>query len=420
MYNPWINSESRMDVARRILSGFMDTIAGTPNIEIALRIYGHQTTYAQHDCFDSKLEVPFDRPKINSQRIKDKLSGLRPTGTTPIAYSLEKSADDFTPCTNCKNVIILITDGVEECDGDPCAVSMALRKRNVFLRPFIIGISNIDGFVDAFSCIGKFYNVNNPANFVTVLKNIMTEAVSQTTAQVNLNDIAKKPIETDVAMTFYDEKHGGIKYNFVHTLNHRGLPDTLILNPDNTYKLVVHTIPPVEKSEIKLQKGKHNTIVLDAPQGNLRFQTSGDFREEPIQAIIRKSADMKTLNVQTFGTSEKYLVGKYDVEILTLPRIKQSNVEITQSAEKIITIPGSGMVSVEKRSICYGSLYVEETGKFTWIYNLNPELRSEVFYLQPGNYRIEYREKDKTDIEKTIEKKFSVKSGQTQSIKLFQ
>ena len=200
---------------------------------------------------------------------------------------------------------------------------------------------------------------------------------------------------SDVAMTFYDEKNGGIKYNFVHTLNHRGLPDTLILNPDNTYKLVVHTIPPVEKSEIKLQKGKHNTIVLDAPQGNLRFQTSGDFREEPIQAIIRKSADMKTLNVQTFGTSEKYLVGKYDVEILTLPRIKQSNVEITQSAEKIITIPGSGMVSVEKRSICYGSLYVEETGKFTWIYNLNPELRSEVFYLQPGNYRIEYREKDK-------------------------
>lgn len=408
-----------MDVARRILSGFMDSLLDVSNVEIALRVYGHQSIYTQRDCRDTRLEVPFDKPYTNSGKIKDKLSNLRPTGTTPIAYSLEQSANDFSPCADCKNVIVLITDGVEECNGDPCAVSSALRKNNVFLRPFIIGISNIDAFADAYACIGKFYNVNNPANFNTVLKNIMTEAITQTTAQVNLNDLTKKPTETDVAMSFYDNRTGELKYNFIHTLNHRGLPDTLVLNPDLSYRLVVHSIPPVEKSGIILVKGKHNTITADVPQGQLKFQVNGTAGEEPVRIIVRKPGESATLNVQTMGNSEKYLVGKYDAEILTLPRIKLSNLEITQSAEKNITIPGPGTLTIEKKGICYGSLYVEETNKFTWVFNLNPELRSEVFYLQPGNYRIEFREKEQTDTEKTSERKFSVKTGQNVNIKLF-
>ncbi|MFN6039202.1 MAG: vWA domain-containing protein [Bacteroidota bacterium] len=413
MYSTWVNTESRMGVAKRILSGFMDSIKNVPNLEIAFRCYGHQTAFQQHDCKDSRLEVPFDIPSNNVSKIKSVISRIKPTGTTPIAYTLEKCADDFTPCTNCKNIIILITDGVEECDGDPCAVSSSLQKNNIFLRPFIIGISDFAGFVNAFSCMGKFYDVNNPANFSTVLRNIMTQAITQTTVQVNLNDINKNPVETDVPMSFYSNADEVLKYNYVHTLNHRGLPDTIILNPDIIYNLVVHTIPPVEKRNIKITKGKHNTVVLDAPQGLLNVSVDGSFKNIPIDIVVRKPSEAKTLNVQQSGSMVRYLVGKYDLEILTLPRIKLNNVEISQSSTKSIKIPGSGMVSVTKRTKGIGSIYVEETGKFNWVYNLNNELQGEIFYLQPGNYRIEYRLETEKDSEKTIEKKFTVKSGQT-------
>ena len=402
-----------MDVARRILSEFMDSLKGVPNIEIAFRCYGHQTPFQQQDCKDTRLEVPFDLPSVNASKIKSRLSRLKPTGTTPIAYTLEKCSDDFPPCSNCKNVIILITDGVEECNGDPCAVSAALQKNNVFLRPFIIGISDISGFVNAFSCMGKFYDVNNPANFSTVLKNIMTQAITQTTVQVNLNDITKKPTETDVPMSFYQQSGGYLKYNYVHTLNHRGLPDTIVINPDLTYNLVVHTIPPVEKKDIKIVKGKHNIITLDAPQGSLSVMVEGNFRNDPLNVVVRKSGEGKTINVQEVGTSVKYLVGKYDIEILTIPRINLNNIEINQSSVRSIKIPGAGLVSINKKSKGFGSIYFEDTGKFRWVYNLNAELSNELFYLQPGNYRIEYRPEAENDTEKTVEKKITVKSGQS-------
>ena len=418
MYSTWINSETRMDVAKRILSDFMDSLRTVPDIEIAFRCYGHQTLFQQRDCKDTRLEVPFAVPEVNVNKIKSRISKLKPTGTTPIAYTLEKCAEDFTPCSNCKNVIVLITDGVEECDGDPCAVSSSLQKNNIFLRPFIIGISDISGFVNAFSCMGKFYDVNNPANFTTVLRNIMTQAITQTTIQVNLNDINKKPSETDVPMSFYRMPEFEAKYNFMHTLNHRGLPDTITINPDYTYNLVVHTIPPIEKKDIKIIKGKHNTIALDAPQGWLDVSVEGNYKNIPVNVLVRKAGEDKTLHVQQSGSNIKYLVGKYDLEILTLPRINLNNIEIAQSSTKTIKIPGAGMVNMYKKNKGFGSMYVEENGIFRWIYNLNNDLVNEIFYLQPGNYRIEFRKESEKDSEKTLEKKISVKTGQTLTLEL--
>ena len=44
---------------------------------------------------------------------------IRAKGTTPIAKSLEEAAADF-PIDNSRNIVILITDGKEECGMDPC------------------------------------------------------------------------------------------------------------------------------------------------------------------------------------------------------------------------------------------------------------------------------------------------------------
>ena len=92
----------------------------------------------EQDCDDTKLEVPFAQG--NGEQIRNVLSNITPKGTTPIARSLEKAANDFPECANCRNVIILITDGIEACDEDPCAVSRALQQKGIILKPFVIGI----------------------------------------------------------------------------------------------------------------------------------------------------------------------------------------------------------------------------------------------------------------------------------------
>ncbi|REJ83539.1 MAG: VWA domain-containing protein [Bacteroidetes bacterium] len=136
MYGRW-QSGAKIDVARNLMYKMLDSLRYVDNIELALRVYGHQKQYPPQDCDDSKLEVPFS--KGNTTHIKQVLKDIVPRGTTPIARSLELCANDF-PSSPARNIIILITDGIEECGGDPCAISTALQKKGIFLKPFVIGM----------------------------------------------------------------------------------------------------------------------------------------------------------------------------------------------------------------------------------------------------------------------------------------
>ncbi len=418
MYAPW-NSNIKIEVAKKIMGEFLDSLKNLPNLELALRCYGHQTFIKpERNCKDTKLEVPFAKANLNAQKIKQRIQKLEPLGTTPIAYSLGESAADFTPCSNCRNIIILITDGIEECEGVPCQVSTELQRKGIFLRPFVIGVGLDVKFADVFGCMGKFYDVSNEANFKDVLNLVLTEAISQTTVQVDLLDLSKKPTETDVNMTFYDATTKQVKYNYLHTLNHRGNPDTLVLSPDITYDLMVHTIPPIEKKGITIQKGKHNVIPVDAPQGHLKLELDGTLSKYYPTSLIRKKGDMNTLNIQEFGKTEKYIVGKYDIEILTLPRIKLFDVEIQQSTTNTIKVPTSGNAYVTKGGTGYGSIFVDDGKKVTWVCNLNNSLQNEIIYLQPGNYKLEFRYESAKETIKTVERKFTITSGVTTNVKL--
>lgn len=418
MYAPW-NSNIKIEVAKKIMGEFLDSLKGLPNLELALRCYGHTTFIKpERNCKDTKLEVPFAPASQSAPKIKQRILKLEPLGTTPIAYSLGESAADFTPCSNCRNIIILITDGIEECGGVPCEVSSELQRKGIFLRPFVIGVGLDVKFADVFGCMGKFYDVSNEANFKDVLNLVLTEAISQTTVQVDLLDIDKKPTETDVNMTFYDANTKNVAYNYLHTINHKGNPDTLVLNPFKKYDITVHTIPPVEKKNITIEQGKHNIIPIDAPQGYLKLELIGSGAKYYPTTVVRKKNSMNTLHVQEFGKTEKYIVGKYDVEILTLPRINLYDVEIKQSTTNTIQVPASGNVYLNKGGNGYGSIYTDDGKKVTWVYNLQANLQTEIIYLQPGTYKLEFRYENSKETIRTIEKKFTITSGITTTLKL--
>lgn len=114
--------QKRMDVAKEILAHIVDSLSSFDNLELALRVYGHQTAKGKFNCRDTKLEVAF-APK-NGEIIKTKLKSIQPKGVTPLAFSLSRAANDFIAPNNYRNVIIIITDGLESCDGDPCEISI--------------------------------------------------------------------------------------------------------------------------------------------------------------------------------------------------------------------------------------------------------------------------------------------------------
>ncbi|RME13838.1 MAG: VWA domain-containing protein [Bacteroidetes bacterium] len=410
MYAPW-NTEPKINVAKKVMGRLMDSIQNIPDLEIALRCYGHTTFFRPvRNCKDSKLEIPFDKALVNAPKIKEFINKLEPKGTTPIAYSIGQAEKDFSECKNCRNIIILITDGIEECEGNPCEVSALLQKKGIFVRPFVIGIGLDMKFADALGCMGKFVDVSNEKNFYPVLRQILVEALTRTTVQVNLLNMYKKPTETDVVMSFYNSNNHQLLYNYVHTINNYGKPDTLTLDPDVEYDIEVHTLPKVVKRKIKLEKGKHNIVEIDAPQGYLSLQTDGNIGDYFPTTIVKKAGDTAILNVQDFGKTERYIVGKYDLEILTLPRIYLKDVEIKQSHTNTIKIPASGSVFISKPAKGFGSIYLDNGKTLEWVCNLDENMNMENIYLQPGRYKLEFRYVHQRRMVNTIEKTFEIKS----------
>ncbi len=415
MLGKW-QGEEKFVIARRLLSQVLDSIKQVKNIDVALRVYGNQKRYPPQDCNDTKLEVPFGNSN-NIERIKYRLKHIHPKGTSPIAASLAKARFDFPNCNHCRNVVILITDGKEECGGDICEVSASLQKKGIILKPFIIGIGS--DFRMSFDCAGTYFNAADKQQFSDALNLIITRVLSKTSLQVNLLDQYGKPTVSNVNLQFINKKTGTVKYNFVHTLNVRGLPDTLVVNPTPVYNIVVGTIPPTLINNVKIAKGRHNIVAVSCPQGSLTVKLKTNARVDFNPAVlIRNSNRKKLINVQYLQNTVNYLRGEYSIDILTLPVIHLDTFDILADKKNIITIDNPGIAVMQKNIRVFGSIFHLSGKKQEFVIRLNENnAQQKSFYLQPGHYRVVYRSRFQNQSVFTVTKDFTIQSGKTTRIR---
>ncbi len=418
MFAPWENS-IRMDIAKRILTELVDSLRTDKKLQLALRVYGHQFHRKYQNCKDTKLEVPF-RPN-NHDDIIYRLRQIQPQGVTPIANSLEQAANDFTIDPEYRNVVILLTDGIESCGGDPCAVSKALQERGVFLKPLVIGMGMDEDYTKEFSCLGQFFDPKTVNEFREVLNKVLHQSLDETSVSVELLDVNKEPKETNVNVTFVNNTTQAPVYNFVHYRDANGRPDSVILDPVISYDIVVNTIPPVLKRDVVFEGGKHNVVRIQSPQGTLSLQQKNytDY-VKGVKALIRPSSRAGVVNVHDMSTDEKYLVGTYDLEVLTLPKTYFREVGVKQSETTMVELPAPGILHLDLVAQGFGSIYkVLEDGSQEWVIDLEQDKTRLMLTMQPGSYKVAFRAKDAFGSKYTEVIPFTITSGRTANVKLF-
>lgn len=414
MLGRW-QSGRKIDIAKNLLGNMVDSLKDIKNLEIGLRVYGHQKGYPPQDCDDSKLEINFIPAYIAADRMKAQLSMIRARGTTPIASSLEEGAKDF-PSGDARNIVILITDGKEECGMDPCAVSRLYQKKGIILKPFVIGVGLDESWKKSFDCVGRFFDASKESDFTNILNIVISHVIDNTTVQVNLLDENGNPTETNVPLTFYNDFTGVAKYNYIHTMNPYGNPDTMVIDPVLSYKVVAHTIPEVSVDNIILSPGNHTIIPLATPQGKLMIKMNSKIK---YKCIIRLSGADTTLNIQEINKNINYIIGKYDVEILTIPRTTFKDVEVTQNGNTRYSIPSPGIANIMLPSKGYGGVFVHKGDNLEQIYHFKGEEMQHRITLLPGKYKVVFRAKSAKEYIYTNEKDFKLKSGQSELIKIY-
>jgi Ca-activated chloride channel family protein len=413
MNGQWTGGKSRIEIAKGILTRLVDSLKANAQLELALRVYGHRYARQLNNCQDTYLEVPFG-PK-NHATIITKLKDIVPKGVTPITYSIEQAAKDFPLSPGYRNILILITDGIESCGGDPCAMSIELQRKGVFLRPFIIGLGLNGGKV--LDCAGKYVDSENSKNFNQVLNKALETTFLKTSVSVELLDGSGNPTETNVDVSFLNSMTATPAYEFVHYLNAKGKPDSVFVDPVLSYDIVVNTVPPVIRRNVNIINGQHNVISIPAPQGNLLVNQLG--RNTPFQIVVREKDKMEILNTQINGNAFKYLKGSYQIETLTLPR-RIFNVDIEPGKTNTISLPTPGLVNINTISIGYGSLFeILEDGTKKWVCHLDTNKSKHAYNLLPGKYQIAFRIKDAGGSKFTGVKVFDVGTGKTVNVSVF-
>jgi Ca-activated chloride channel family protein len=266
-------------------------------------------------------------------------------------------------------------------------------------------------FRNSYSCTGRYFNAETPAQFQKIIGVIINQALNNTTVQINLLDNQGLPRETDVPLTIFDADNGQMVENVIHTMNGKGVPDTLYLDPVRRYRVVAHTKPQVSSEIVEMVPGKHNVIPLQTPQGSLLLKMGGITKYPRLQAIVRKGNTMQTINAQEFNTLEKYIVGGYDLEILTIPRLKFNAVQIKQNQTFTIEIPNPGVLQLSIGKDVTGAVFQRVDNKLEWVMDLNGTMPKQMINMQPGEYTVVYRTAGETRTLYSKSKIFKINSG---------
>jgi Ca-activated chloride channel homolog len=412
MKQKWGES-SKFELARELLFKLIDSVERkNPNVEFAVRVFGYQFPNTQHDCRDSKLLLPF--AKNNAAKITSALSKITPQGMSPIAFSIEQGAKDFPVDTQSLNSIVLITDGEETCGGDPCKISKELAAHRVSLKPFIVGL-NVDSVSkNKYQCVGTFFDTRDKTSFYDAVGVIIRQTLNTTTAQINLLDANGDPTVTNIPFTLYDHYTHAIEYNFVHTMNEKGNPDTLYLDPVGVYDLELHTYPSIRKENIELIPGKHNIIAVDAAFGNLSVDCiASSIANNSAQVVVRPKPDSKNiLNVQDLNGQTSYLSGNYKLEILTMPETFRDTAIAAFTDTKLL-INNYGTLSMIVADNYLASVYSYAKGNLQMVEHFELNGKTDNRKYQPGDYRLVYKPKNNYHSQSTRSLQFTIEEGKT-------
>ena len=152
--------EPRIDAAKRVLNQVIDAIP-VDRPETQRRLPRVRTPRRQHRGGQGReLSVVrtdgAGRRRRSRRPCASRSPTTQPVGWTPIGLSLERAAADFPAASDTvTNAIILVTDGLETCDADPCAIATALKESEAAITVYVVGLGLDEEELRITSCIAE-------------------------------------------------------------------------------------------------------------------------------------------------------------------------------------------------------------------------------------------------------------------------
>ncbi|MGI3184046.1 VWA domain-containing protein [Nioella aestuarii] len=165
-----IDGVNKIVIAREVITDLLTQIPD--NMELGLTMYGHNR---RGDCSDIETMVP---PGLNNRdEIARIVNSVNPRGRTPLSDAVIQAAEEMRYTENAATVI-LVSDGRETCDADPCAVGRALEQAGIDFTAHVIGfdVDEPEGIAEL-QCLaentgGQFLTASNAEELADALTQV--------------------------------------------------------------------------------------------------------------------------------------------------------------------------------------------------------------------------------------------------------
>ncbi len=286
-----VDGVAKIEIARTEIDRLLST--WSPNVELGIMAYGHRE---KGNCQDIETVVPLQ--KVDRTRYMQAVRGISPKGKTPISAAVARAADELK-YTEEKATIVLVSDGLETCNADPCALASQLEAKGVDFQVHVVGFDLKPEERASLQCLadrtgGRFFSAGNAAE----LSGALSEAAQVIAAPV-VPDQAAGPqglklasvlapgeamLEKDVFYWIYEgaaDLEGNRK-----EVKRSGAPQPLIEIAPGTYRVVAGYGKARATADLTVSPGELTEATLIFNAGHLQVTSMASEGAAPLEKDV--------------------------------------------------------------------------------------------------------------------------------------
>jgi Ca-activated chloride channel family protein len=392
-----IEGTPKIAIAKEVLTGLIQDLPG--DVHVGLVAYGHRR---KGDCKDVEELVALG--PIDKEKLIAKIQEINPKGKTPITLSVQMTADKIKVLED-ETTIILVSDGKETCEGDPCALVKKLKALGIKFVMHVIGFDVTEEERAQLECMakaggGEYFTAKTAGQFKMAAQKVVEKAQEFGYLRVTaLKDgapfqatMAVYPSGQDTSLsttdTVVEEGDKGTKLK----------PGTYDIKVTDAQ---VQTKPTVSVTGIVIELGKTAERTVDFSGGTLTVAVTKNGKPSFARIYINQagkdtrvaSSDTSTANPQNIQLEP----GTYDVSVVdenVSPKqtitFQNLSIENGQTIEKKADFSeGYLRVRIFKNGTeSYGRCIVYDEGRTTRLAGITGK-SPHTYKLMPGSYQVD-------------------------------
>ena len=199
-----IGGRDKIEIARETLSTVLQSLP--IDQELGLVAYGHRR---RGDCSDIEELVPLNNAASSIGAIADSAGRVRPVGKTPLTDATRFAAERVR-YTEERATVVVITDGIETCEADPCAAARELERDGIDFTAHVVGFGLSEAEGAQVACLaeetgGRYIQASDADALANALSTVVAQAPEPTieeaageprTVGIDLRDTRNGPLLT--------------------------------------------------------------------------------------------------------------------------------------------------------------------------------------------------------------------------------